>query len=977
MKSFKKIQSMLESLPEIKKVYLLGSTGAGKTSFVRHIIGTTKYAFPTTTQTRTTIAPTEYVIKKDLKFKTTIILKDENDITSSILELIYDAIQKALENKKIEKESIEDIIIKLEESSDERFRLKYMVSKETIKNKAEFIINKILPKIDSLDTNNESLFTDIRNEINFILNDFIEEIKSNFYKVIDNKYTLFSDLPYYIENIEDKEQFINKNKDLLKNDFGSISLLVEYIRIEGNLLSEWLDNEFELVLIDGEGIGHSYGEKRDTLSARHYDFFDFCNSIVLVEKGDDPFLSGGQGAIENIFLNGYSDKFKLIFSKVDKIENLDKSGFLRRRLDNLKDALKKENILLNIENKDTYKFEKLNADKITDYSKKEIRKILTDIKKQKDPEFISLEYDFNLFFSKLDRNDFLDPFNFILNNEHWTIIKALSKRMYLLEDEYKHIKPLSLLLIYIMKEVNDFLQRDDQLRVDVYNSQNKIKQKFSKKLRMFIFNEFIGEKNHLWQQAYEIKGEGSHKKRISFIYENILKSFLPNKEETEKINKFKDKIKQLLLESGVEEQSPAIKIVIKDINIKKIYGEKNFSWTLSDDTNILLGKNGVGKSTILKLIDACINNNKEVFEYYEYPYVELTIEKFYENGKKKEIKINNTKSSSDVKTIFINTFDIKPIENESNGTGLDSKLKELLLKLGTYQRTLELILKDEIKDLQSKYNIILENIKDATQDELLTFQNLSIQIKEKELIAYTPLNNFKSIIDKYLSNTGKTIILNDKNDSLIIKLDNQEIDIKKLSSGEKQLLIIFLNVLLENKPFILLMVEPETSLHVEWQISLIDDLRKIKNNIQIILVTHNPLIMLNRNSSEIGIINNKDIVETDNIGTKKLDVSAVLINYFGLNSLVGKDMREDINNLFFLKNEKHFNFDNFTEEQEETLKNIEKKYKNTTATGFIYNRAYFNFLKFIKENEDIDFSDLEQLSDKDFNLLLNKFKDKF
>ena len=118
------------------------------------------------------------------------------------------------------------------------------------------------------------------------------------------------------------------------------------------------------------------------------------------------------------------------------------------------DALKKENILLNIENKDTYKFEKLNADKITDYSKKEIRKILTDIKKQKDPEFISLEYDFNLFFSKLDRNDFLDPFNFILNNEHWTIIKALSKRMYLLEDEYKHIKPLSLLLIYIMKEVD-------------------------------------------------------------------------------------------------------------------------------------------------------------------------------------------------------------------------------------------------------------------------------------------------------------------------------------------------------------------------------------------------------------------------------------------------------------------------------------------------------------------------------------------
>ena len=60
----------------------------------------------------------------------------------------------------------------------------------------------------------------------------------------------------------------------------------------------------------------------------------------------------------------------------------------------------------------------------------------------------------------------------------------------------------------------------------------------------------------------------------------------------------------------------------------------------------------------------------------------------------------------------------------------------------------------------------------------------------------------------------------------------------------KQMLVILLQVLLtENKFCLLLMDEPEISLHVQWQNQLIDNLRKLNSNMQIIISTHSPAIV--------------------------------------------------------------------------------------------------------------------------------------
>ena len=75
---------------------------------------------------------------------------------------------------------------------------------------------------------------------------------------------------------------------------------------------------------------------------------------------------------------------------------------------------------------------------------------------------------------------------------------------------------------------------------------------------------------------------------------------------------------------------------------------------------------------------------------------------------------------------------------------------------------------------------------------------------------------------------------------------DENIDCSELSSGEKQLLILFIETLLQRqKPFVFLTDEPELSLHIAWQRKIIPAIRHINPNAQIIAATHSPEIASN------------------------------------------------------------------------------------------------------------------------------------
>ena len=71
---------------------------------------------------------------------------------------------------------------------------------------------------------------------------------------------------------------------------------------------------------------------------------------------------------------------------------------------------------------------------------------------------------------------------------------------------------------------------------------------------------------------------------------------------------------------------------------------------------------------------------------------------------------------------------------------------------------------------------------------------------------------------------------------------NVEIQHQSLSSGEKQLLILLTQTLLQEKqPFIYIADEPELSLHIEWQHKIISAIKELNPNVQIIAATHSNL----------------------------------------------------------------------------------------------------------------------------------------
>ncbi|UXY53569.1 ATP-binding protein [Pseudomonas tohonis] len=90
----------------------------------------------------------------------------------------------------------------------------------------------------------------------------------------------------------------------------------------------------------------------------------------------------------------------------------------------------------------------------------------------------------------------------------------------------------------------------------------------------------------------------------------------------------------------------------------------------------------------------------------------------------------------------------------------------------------------------------------------------------------------------------------------------RQLNVTKLSSGEKQLLILFTEALLQKKqPFVFLADEPELSLHIAWQRKIIPAVKSLNPNAQVIVATHSPEVASKYRSS---IIDMEDILHANN-----------------------------------------------------------------------------------------------------------------
>ena len=104
------------------------------------------------------------------------------------------------------------------------------------------------------------------------------------------------------------------------------------------------------------------------------------------------------------------------------------------------------------------------------------------------------------------------------------------------------------------------------------------------------------------------------------------------------------------------------------------------------------------------------------------------------------------------------------------------------------------------------------------------------------------INLYFRIVNQLFADSAKRIEIQDS--KLVIRQDNGIISLDKLSSGEKQMLLLTLRVFLTNEsPAVIFMDEPEISMHISWQNQLIDILRELNPMAQLFITTHSPSVL--------------------------------------------------------------------------------------------------------------------------------------
>ncbi|MBO4660766.1 MAG: AAA family ATPase [Prevotella sp.] len=250
---------------------------------------------------------------------------------------------------------------------------------------------------------------------------------------------------------------------------------------------------------------------------------------------------------------------------------------------------------------------------------------------------------------------------------------------------------------------------------------------------------------------------------------------------------------------------------IEQIEIDALWsGKKHIVWNLDRKVNILSGSNGVGKSTILNKVIKGLDQGGE-----------------FPSHMLKGVKLKVVPQDARwIRFDVIRSFEHK-MHTADDIAMLDAKLStDLDLQLYNLQR----------KYLDYQVNVgnrIIETLQQGGDDAAERAQQLS-----------APKKHFQDIVDDLFSETGKTIIRT-ANEIRFLQI-GETLYPYQLSSGEKQILTILLTVLVEDqKPHVLFMDEPEVSLHVEWQKRLIDLILELNPNVQIILSTHSPAVIMN------------------------------------------------------------------------------------------------------------------------------------
>lgn len=188
-----------------------------------------------------------------------------------------------------------------------------------------------------------------------------------------------------------------------------------------------------------------------------------------------------------------------------------------------------------------------------------------------------------------------------------------------------------------------------------------------------------------------------------------------------------------------------------------------------------------------------------------------------------------------------------------------SEIEESLKKIGFLDTELSSKLKlffEKIKVLFEQNNnnedkgLTIEWLLNKSQvDKLFSVLKIIDEYNIKADKTFEPINKFLNIINSFFKDTQKKLFIDEVGRLFVSKPSGRNLTVDELSSGERQLVILFANVIFNKyknsklSSEILIIDEPEISLHIRWQEKFIDSLFEASNNTQFIIATHSPDII--------------------------------------------------------------------------------------------------------------------------------------
>lgn len=306
-----------------------------------------------------------------------------------------------------------------------------------------------------------------------------------------------------------------------------------------------------------------------------------------------------------------------------------------------------------------------------------------------------------------------------------------------------------------------------------------------------------------------------------------------------------------------------IKLRSITFNNHPILGNLHLDFTVNGnpvDTIIFAGENGVGKSTVLKMLSGLSENNDKLLNYIS--EIELDIDGEYDKCKIARNKTNSLYFYSEkhgnhfylsdekkklfpFKSIYSDVAINYKVPTITNATSLslDEKFVTLRTSTDTAKDIAQLLI-----DIDTIDGVEYKEKMEAARNRGEDLNEVKIELRMARFE-----RAFGQMFDHVKWQGVKNI---DGRKKVCFQAFGKEVDLDNLSSGEKQIIFrgghLLKNQNASEGAFVLI-DEPEISLHPEWQKKIMNFYKNIFTDIngkqfsQIFAVTHSPFIIHNKN----------------------------------------------------------------------------------------------------------------------------------